>query len=145
MLFLDLSGYNYSRRRCKGVVEWFMCKHLPKHKIDLTVNHRGLLREGAYGWCTVLDSDYRPRAFEIEMHNGLNPDHYIMTLFHELWHVYQHVKGTLRDKGQKRLWKGIDCSSLDYEDQPWEIEASQMEQVLYDEYMNYLTEQSKSM
>lgn len=34
-----------------------------------------------------------------------------------------------------RCWKDIDCSELDYDDQPWEVEAKQMEEVLYNEYL----------
>jgi hypothetical protein len=139
MLFLEITGYNCSKRRCESIVEWFIGKYLPNHKLDVVVNHRGLLREGVYGWCTVLDCDHRPRAFEIEMHNRLNVEDYSKTLFHELWHVYQHVRGDLRDKYQKRLWKGVDCSELDYDDQPWEQEANSMESELY---LMYLTETS---
>ena len=113
-----------------------MEKHLPRHKIDLVVHHRGLLREGVYGWICVTDCDWRPRAFEIEMHNQMDPDHYVRTLLHELWHLYQHVKGSLRDKRGKRYWRGIDHTETDYSDQPWEQQAFQMEDVLYDEYMN---------
>tara|TARA_B100002019_G_scaffold256244_1_gene239480 strand:- start:156 stop:365 length:210 start_codon:yes stop_codon:yes gene_type:complete len=59
---------------------------------------------------------------------------YTQTLLHELWHVYQHVKGNLKDKRGKRLWKGIDHTETDYSDQPWEIEAQNMEKVLYEWY-----------
>jgi hypothetical protein len=133
-----MSGYNYSKKRCSDVVNWFMKKHLPRHKIDVVVHHRGLLREGVYGWICVTDCDWRPRAFEIELHNQMDPDHYVRTLLHELWHLYQHVKGALRDKRGKRYWRGIDYTETDYSDQPWEQQAFQMEDVLYDEYMNVL-------
>ena len=84
MLFLETTGYNYSQRRCEEVVMWFVAKYLPRHKLDITVNHRGLLREGVHGWCTVADSDARPREFEIEIHNKLNVDDYTSTLLHEI-------------------------------------------------------------
>ena len=45
--------------------------------------------------------------------------------------VFQHVKGHLRDKRGKRLWRGIDHTETDYSDQPWEMEALKMEDVLY--------------
>ena len=137
MLFLETSGYNYSKRRCADIVEWFVEKYLPKHKLEIIVNHRGLAREGVYGWCSVIDCDWRPRAFEIELHNRMDVDLYTRTLFHELWHVYQHVKGNLKDKYGKRLWRGIDHTETDYSDQPWELEAQQMEDLLYDEYTGY--------
>ena len=139
MLTLYTSGYNYSKRRCTDVVNWFISKHLPKHKLEIIVNHRGMLRDGVYGWVGVTDCDYRPRSFEIEMHNRLDVDHYTRTLLHELWHVYQHVTGALKDKRGKRHWRGIDFSQTDYEDQTWEHQAFQMEEVLFDEYLDYLT------
>ena len=114
MLTLYTSGYNYSKRRCQDAVNWFIQKYLPKHKIEITVNHRGLAREGVYGWCTVMDCNYRPREFEIELHNQMNNDLYLQTLFHELWHVYQHVMGNLKDKHGKRLWRGIDHTETDF-------------------------------
>ena len=135
MLYLETTGYNYSKRRCEDAVNWFIAKYLPKYKLDITVNHRGLMREGVYGWCTVMDSNSRPREFEIELHNKMNVDLYLQTLFHELWHVYQHVKGNLKDKYGKRLWRGTDHTETDYSDQPWEVEARQMEEFLYNEYL----------
>ena len=75
----------------------------------------------------------------MEIHNRLNPEDYTKTLLHELWHVYQHVQGDLKDKRQYRLWKGVDHSNTDYEDQPWEVEAHRMEDELYREYLQYLT------
>jgi len=135
MLYLETTGYNYSRRRCEDIVIWFVAKYLPRHKIDIRVNHRGLKREGVLGWCSVIDSDSRPRDFEIELQNGMDILSYTETLLHELWHVYQHVKGNLKDKHGKRLWKGIDHTETDYSDQPWEIEALQMESKLFKEYL----------
>ena len=135
MLYLETTGYNYSHRRCEDIVIWFVAKYLPRHKIDIRVNHRGLKREGVLGWCSVIDSDSRPRDFEIELQNGMDILSYTETLLHELWHVYQHVKGNLKDKRGKRLWKGIDHTETDYSDQPWEIEALQMESKLFEEYL----------
>lgn len=145
MLSIELSGYNYSKRRCQNIVDWFIQKHLPKHKLEIVVNHRGMLRDGVYGWVGVTDCNWRPRAFEIEMHNHMDPEHYTRTLLHELWHVYQHVMGALKDKHGKRYWRGIDHSQTDYEDQPWEQQAFQMEEVLFEEYLHYLTVYKKPL
>ena len=131
MLSFSSSGCKYSKRTCNDVVEWFVMNYLPRHKIDITIHHRGMLRDGVFGWVGVLDCDYRPREFEIEVHNRLTPKDYIQTLLHELWHVYQHVKGDLKDKHGIRLWKGVDHSATDYDDQPWEIEAHAIEDFLY--------------
>ena len=139
MLYLTYSGYNYSKKRCERVVNWFVNKHLPNHKVIINVDHLGLLHEGVFGWMWAADCDYRPRDFEIELHNRMNPENYTKTLLHELWHLYQHVTGQLRDKYNKRRWKGVAHSETDYEDQPWEVEAHRMEEVLYKEYTTYLS------
>jgi len=135
MLFLEITGHKARRRRCESVVAWFVGKYFPKHKLDVIVHHRGLLREGVYGWISVEDCDHRPRAFLIELHNMMDLESYTKTLLHELQHMHQHIRGDLRDKGAKRLWKGIDYSDSDYEDQPWEKEASIMESELYSMYL----------
>lgn len=139
MHWLDITGHNARKRRVESVVGWFLDTYLPRHHITIEINHRGLLREGAYGWCSVTDCDWRPRSFLIEIHNRLNEDDYIKVLCHELHHCYQHIRGDLRDKRGIRCWKGIDCSGLDYDDMPWEQEAHQREQELYEEYLRHLT------
>jgi hypothetical protein len=138
MLTLHMTGYGFSQRRCRGAVEWFIFKYLPRHHITLEVLHRGLKRDGMMGYCTVQDCDWRPRSFLIEIQSTLNEKDYIITLLHELYHCYQHIRGDLRDKRGIRCWKGIDYSEVDYEDQPWEIEAYEMENVLYEEYLNHI-------
>ena len=145
MHFLTFSGYNYSKKRCERIVNWFVNKHLPNHKVIINVDHLGLLHEGVFGWMWAADCDYRPRDFEIELHNRMTPEHYPKTLLHELWHLYQHVTGQLKDKYKKRLWKGVDHSKTDYEDQPWEKEANEMEEILYREYVSYLTNSNLSL
>ena len=137
MLYLTYSGYNYSKRRCESIVNWFVDTYLPNHKIFLNIDHKGLLRESVFGWAWVVPPDHRPREFEVEIHNRLSVEDYTSTLLHELWHVYQHVTGQLKDKYNKRYWKGIDHSETDYDDQPWEVEALRMEKILYREYTSY--------
>ena len=92
MLYLTHSGYNYSQRRCVRIVDWFVNEYLPRHKVEINVDHKGLLRERVFGWAWVVPPDHRPREFEIEIHNRLSPELYTETLLHELWHVYQHVQ-----------------------------------------------------
>lgn len=135
MLFFELTGNGFSKTLCKDALLWYVSKFLPRHKLEIIVNHRGLKREFVYGWCSVLDCDYRPRSFQIEIQSNLDRETYLKTLFHELQHVYQHVSGNLRDKKQKRYWKGIDYNHLDCEDLPWEKEAHKMEKILYKDYI----------
>ena len=140
MLYFSYSGYHYSQERCQRVVNWFIDKYLPRHKIIINVDHKGLKRENIFGWMWATDCDYRPREFEIELQAGMNPDLYIRTLLHELWHLYQHVQGTLRDKHGKRFWRGVDHSKTNYDNQPWEKEAYAMENDLVDDYFIHLAD-----
>ena len=134
MLYLSING-KASKRRCKAIIEWFKAKYLPNHHITLDVVHRGMKREHAMGFCTVTDCDHRPREFLIEIETTLSEDLYCQTLLHELWHVYQHVIGSLRDKRGVRYWRDVNSDHLSYEDQPWEYEAREMERKLYHSYL----------
>jgi len=145
MHYLETTGYNYSKRRCERIVSWFVDEYLPRYKVVINIDHLGLVKQGVFGWMWASDCDYRPREFEIEIHNRMTPENYTKTLLHELWHVHQHVKGLLKDKHNKRLWKGIDHSETDYADQPWEKQANTMEEYLFTKYSNHLTRSNLSL
>ena len=145
MLYLETTGYNYSKQRCQRIVNWFVRTHLPRHKLVINIDHLGLMRQGVFGWMWASDCDYRPREFEIEIHNRMTPENYTKTLLHELWHVHQHVQNQLKDKYNKRLWRGIDHSDTAYAKQPWEKDASRMEEILYKKYTSYLTKSNLSI
>ena len=93
MSYINHCGYGYSKRLCESVTSWFMREYFRHHKIDVEVEHRGLKREYALGYCDVVGSYRKPRKFLIEMQTHLDKKEYTKTLLHELWHVYQHVKG----------------------------------------------------
>jgi len=100
MLSIYTYGYGYSQRRCKDAARWFCSQYLRRHKIVIEVLHRGLRRELVLGYCSVIDCNWKPRVFLIEIQSGLNES--------------------------------------DYPNQPWEIEANQREQELYEEYIRFL-------
>ena len=139
MLYLELLGYGYSKRLCKDVVSWFVSKHLPRHKLDITVLHRSLKSNGAYGYCDVAGRHYNPREFLIELDTHLDKETYITVLLHELYHLLQFCKGELKLKSSKRYYKGECMEDLEYYEQPHEISARWNEKVLYGEYMKTLS------
>jgi hypothetical protein len=138
MIALYTEGYGYSKRLCRNVVNWFVSKHLPRHKLDITVLHRSLKKDGAYGYCDVSGRHYNPREFLIEMDTHLDKDTYIKTMIHEMIHVLQFCKGELKLKSSKRYYKGECMEDLEYYKQPHEIRAHYMEKVLYREYLTTL-------
>ncbi|OUW81865.1 MAG: hypothetical protein CBD74_07805 [Saprospirales bacterium TMED214] len=135
MLSLDVGGYGFSSRRAESIVNWFIKKYLPRHKLSIFIWHRGMKRDCAMAWIGPIGSQYRPRDFEIEVQSNLDPDTYTIVLLHELWHLLQHVRGDLSFSRNKRCWKGIDCSHMDYTEEPWEVEAHKMETILLDNYL----------
>ena len=137
MIDLYTTGYGYSKRLCEDVACWFVSKHLPKHKLEIEVLHRGLKRECALGYCDVAEASYRPRSFLIEMDTHLDKQTYIRVLLHELYHMLQWVRGELKLKASKMHFKGECVEDLEYWQKPHEIFANWNERILYSEYMEY--------
>lgn len=139
MLTLYTEGYGFSKRLCEDVVCWFVSKHLPRHKLEIEILHRGMKREHAYGYCDVAGRHHNPREFLIELDTHMDKETYITVLLHELYHILQFVSGELKLKSSKRYYKGECMEDLEYYEQPHEISARWNERVLYGEYMNTLS------
>lgn len=133
--FVSHSGYGYSKRLCENVTIWFLNKFFPRHQIEVEILHRGLRREGVYGYCDYVGNSYRPREFLIELNTYMDDETYIKTLLHELTHLKQWVDGTLQLRYGKMCYCKQPVEGYDYEDQPHEIEAREQEKVLYFEYL----------
>jgi hypothetical protein len=135
MSYITHSGYGYSKLLCEDVTTWFLNKFFPRHQIDVDIIHRGLKREGVYGYCDVAGEFYRPRHFIIELQTHMEEELYIKTLLHELVHLRQWVVGSLRMRRGKMCY-GKECvEDIDYWYQPHEIEAREQEETLYLEYL----------
>jgi hypothetical protein len=135
MLFLETTGYGYSKRLCEDVVSWFVSKYLPRHKLEIEVLHRGLKREGALGYCDVAGETYKPRSFLIELDTHMDKKTYVTVLLHECIHLKQWCKGELKLKASKRYFKGECVEDLEYLEQPHEIQAHYYERILYQGYL----------
>ena len=134
MYFLSTTGYGYSKKLCNNVVGWFLNQYLPRHKLYVDVHHRGLLNEGAFGYCDYTDQSYKPRDFTIELHARMDKKLYVETLLHELIHLRQWVRGTLKFKAGKMMFNDENVSKYEYMDQPHEIEAYALEGKLYSDW-----------
>ncbi len=137
MIDLYITGYGYSKRLCEDVVCWFVSRHLPRHKLEIEVLHRGLKRECTLGYCDIAEGSYRPRSFLIEMDTHLDKQTYIRVLLHELYHMLQWVRGELKLKASKMHFKGECVEDLEYWQKPHEIFAHWNERILYGEYIEY--------
>lgn len=75
----------------------------------------------------------KPREFLIEVRANQSQEEIIKTLAHEMVHVKQYVYGELNEEGT--IWFDVQCGDLEYENQPWEIEAHDVTDVLYEEWI----------
>ena len=130
-------GYGYSWKLCEDVSSWFINQYFPRHKITLDIVHRSLKSDNVRGYCDVSPGErqYNPRHFLIELDTHMSEEWYIKTLFHELTHLAQWIRGELRFRHGKLCYSTKPVESWDYEDQPHEIEARQEEERLFEWYM----------
>jgi hypothetical protein len=135
MSILYISGYGYPKSTCEDVTSWFLNNFFPRHKITVDVVHRGLKRENVQGYCDVVGETYRPRHFLIELDTHMDRDLYIKTLLHELTHLAQWVRGSLRQRYGKLCYSKVPVDNWEYWYQPHEIEAREEEERLFEMYL----------
>jgi hypothetical protein len=90
--------------------------------------------EGEFGDCCGY-CEYEDRELTVHINPKLSVEQILLTLFHELVHAKQFVKGSLRmGVGLKpSRWKGRDWTETrSYDDLPWEQEAHELEKVMWD-------------
>ncbi len=93
------------------------------------------------GLCEYEYDNITPRSFLIELSKKLKGDEFIKTIAHELVHVKQYVRGELKERYKPTshlLWCNeiVECTEKNYFDAPWEVEAREMEEKLFDLFEN---------
>ena len=143
--YVTFGGYRNRKRITRNAIEWFIQhRKLNRFNTFIHVIDKRLWPEDD-GACIAVGTQSRPRYFEIEMENRLdNKEEYLTTLFHELVHFEQRVRGTHQVRYDARLcrsinkWKGqVVPPDTAYMDEPWEVEAYGMEKQLYTAYREY--------
>ncbi len=106
-----------------------------KHLKKINVNIIQTSNTFADGSCCYIEK-YR---YEIELGDHLHYDHKLLTLAHEVVHVKQYVTRQLKSFFVKDnpvdVWEGKRYRNLSYDDQPWEKEAMEVEQDLYNAFV----------
>jgi len=136
---ITVKGGNKNQKKyVESIVHFCINKFMPRmQNLDITVRLKDL-KGKAYGYCLAIDDDDtrpdRPRTFEIEVHSKMRLRKLLETVAHEMVHVKQYAKSELY-QGQrinKHRWQGKWMrNSLNYWDQPWEIEAHGRESGLF--------------
>ena len=133
----SFAGSNCRIKLTRAATDWYVSNYIgDRYKFAIDFVSRGMIREGIFGACSIMDSCSRPREFLVEMHNRLDVDTYLRTLFHELIHVKQRIKREHVTKYDKNYWYSrIVPEETAYEDEPWEVEAHGNEERIYQEFM----------
>jgi len=68
----------------ESICDWFISKYLNDYQIELSILEK-CDENDVYAWITNLDNEY-----EIEIERNISKDDFIVTLIHELIHLWQH-------------------------------------------------------
>lgn len=71
---------------------WFAKEYLEGHSITIRLEEKDL---DVYGYCNHLEEE-----FLIEINSSLDLKEKLTTLFHELYHVVQHINNLPRDEDE---------------------------------------------
>lgn len=116
-------------------LQLFSMKLLKNISVDIYI--RKTMRD--FGNCIItgVNTNNKPRCFEIKIKKFQKKDKMISTLAHEFVHLKQFAKEELNETLDK--WKGcsIDEEKTPYHDLPWEVEAFCLEEVLMSQYRQY--------
>jgi len=107
--------------------------------LEITIEaNRNLFKEtGTLGNCGLEDDARSPKYFIIELNYGgaSKMDELIQTLCHELVHVVQYAQRRMRclSGSYAVAWgkEHYNTQEIAYDDRPWEIEAFELEEMLY--------------
>lgn len=142
---LEFEGYKLSQKqkalisKATAIVLSNLVSKRMAESLEITIEiNRKLFKEtGTLGNCGLEDDARSPKYFTIELNYGgaSMMDELIQTLCHELVHVVQYAQRRMRClSGSYAVAWGKDhynTQEIAYHDRPWEIEAFELEEMLY--------------
>lgn len=99
-------------------------------KVEIIISVRGAgLGENIDGYCLCTEEhdNGKPREIRVDVRGDKGLDFLIKCLAHEIVHVWQMMTG--------RIDESVYHSTKNYWNSPWEIEARELEQPLYEMYI----------
>lgn len=132
MLFLEVRGGSKTKRkRVADAAYYAYSELLPRRKkpvyLEIDIER---VEKGFEGFCHESGED----EYYIEVSNKIKSEDLITAIFHEMVHIKQGVRKELIEKEGRQYWKGEDHTNTEYYDQPWEIEAYQLQEELLEKY-----------
>jgi predicted nucleotidyltransferase component of viral defense system len=132
-----ISG-NVSKKQMKAI-DWFAQKLFSPQLSQHLYIRISYVKVDTHWGLAIIDGHNKrgyPREFIIEVNRSLTEHEKIMTLAHELVHIRQYAKMELNE--EMNSWHGeyVNADVIPYHEQPWEIEAYDVGDKLFKEYIN---------
>jgi hypothetical protein len=124
--------------KLNSIVRFFLSETMPRAssiRIEIVLVANLISLEGVYGDCTCTDDIVPSREFEIRLDSKSDT---FETLFHELVHVRQYYRRELVNYIRKPKlcnFKGIQYDWSSSSEQPWEKQASEISQEMYQTWL----------
>ena len=101
--------------------------------LEVEVNIKNLKDEGVVGWCYEGENN---RDFYIDVDKNLDVEELVETVCHEMVHVWQSATRKMKDLpfGRKMYMGKVYDETTAYDDEPWEIEAYDMQGGLLEKF-----------
>ena len=130
-------GRKKQRRIVHEAIEWAAYDLHHKRMADNLEIEAEILNLGDMaGYCIWSDSNIAPRSFELELNVKQSDEDLIVTVMHEMVHVWQAATRKMKDLpfGRKMYMGKVYDETTAYEDEPWEIEAYDMQGGLLEKF-----------
>lgn len=138
MIYLDVQGGTEAERVLVEDAFYFALKKLMPRKKNLDICITLVdFEDDVDGFHEYIDQG----EHNIELQTGLIEEDLVTAVFHEMVHVRQAERGQMKDRGVIKVWEGVEYLFLfsttdEYMALPWEKEAYELQEKLYDEYMS---------
>jgi hypothetical protein len=92
----------------------------------------------ALGFTSVEDYNVsgKPRHFILEIRRNQTEKELLRTIAHEMVHVKQYACNEMNEEGTRWMNRSIDYDNTPYHEQPWEIEAHEIGDLIYEDFIN---------
>lgn len=127
------------RKATQWMISYVMGDRLANN-VSVDISFFSDMKLSSHGEMWWIDTNSRPRYFEIVLNRNLSDRQLLKTLAHEVIHVNQYVTGDLKDfvcvksqhsKWKKRYIKTDGVGRIPYRQLPWEIEAFRDQNALF--------------
>lgn len=133
MIYLEVLGQVKKRKQVHEFCHSVLSELMPslRRDVDITVQFVKSCEDQEAGFCVGDRGQVEITIAKSSQDELYEFSEQLVTLCHELVHAKQFLKGELENN---KVWKGVDLSFLPLSQHPWEIEAFEKEQILYEKH-----------